>query len=254
MPKARGRGSQQPRQSSDYEAQPQQPQPQPVRSIEELNRSVLQRHYPGVVSILHTTSYTTLYSFDPAENQWEKVGIEGALFVCQLIPSHTGAERFSVIILNRRSLENFDWEISSAEDMEITEDFIIVRGEEKVYGIWIFEEPEGSTANARAETANKIHELAVRATESRDSKEQALQDGVVQAADQVENGVPMGRQISLRQLFGQQREQDAGWSVHDHHSQGNTPQQQPFPAAQPPPNDHLGQLFSKARQNYNGVG
>jgi hypothetical protein len=234
----------------------QQNNPQPQqRSIEELNLSVLQRLYPDVVAIRHTTAYTTLYSFDPESNEWEKVEIEGVLFLCQLTPSHTGADRFFAIILNRRGLNNFEWEISSAEDMEITEDFIIVRGDDKIFGIWIFEEPEpASSANARAETAAKLYELAAQATESRKSKGQALQDGVVQAADQAEESTPMGRQISLRQLFGQQREQDSGWSVHDHHSHSTTSQQGPYPPPQPAQDDVLGQLFSEARQNYNGVG
>lgn len=257
MPKTRGRAIQQVPQPSDYETdvQQQHDEQQPLRSVEQLNLSVLQRHYPGVVAIRHTTSYTTLYSFNPESEQWEKVGIEGALFLCQLIPSHAGADRFSVIILNRRGLENFDWEISSAEDMEITDQYIIVRGEEQIYGIWIFEEAApASTANARAETAAKLYELAAQATESRNAKEQALQDGVVQAADQADGSIPMGRQISLRQLFGQQREQDSGWSVHDHHSHGHTPQQGPYPPARPVQDDVLGQLFSKARQNYNAPG
>jgi hypothetical protein len=59
------------------------------------------------------------------------------------------------------------------------------------------------------------------------------------------SSAPMGRQLSLRELFGQQREQDAGFSIHSHNSQ---------PAQVPAQSDVLGQLFMRAKQNHNGRG
>src|SRR5262249_41229325 len=49
--------------------------------------------------------------------------------------------------------------------------------------------------------------------------------------------VPMGRQLSLRELFGQQREQDSGWSVHVHQSPQEPPIQ-PVPTHQPSITSH----------------
>ena len=172
-------------QTSDYEtdtAVADIPAP-PPRSIEELNLSVLQRHYPGVVAIRHVTSYSVLYAFNLESEEWEKVGIEGTLFVCELVPSLKGADRYSIIILNRRGLNNFDWEISSDDDdLEFTDEFIIVRGDQ-VYGIWVFSDPPpSSTHNARVETSAKIKALAEHASASRRSKEQALHNGFAQAA------------------------------------------------------------------------
>ncbi|KAF2653704.1 PH domain-like protein [Lophiostoma macrostomum CBS 122681] len=286
--KARGHQSHQPQpQPSDYEtdaANVDLPVP-PPRSNSELNLSAIRRHYPDVTSIQHVASYAVLYTFSLSSQAWEKIGIEGSLFVCTLTPSLIGADRFGVVILNRRGLENWRLELASEEELEITEEYIIVQGDDdataaaetdghsggegeaeaeggsSVYGIWIFAEPEpSSTARARVETAAILQSLAKQARESRESKQRDIVVGngagtqeAIQVDGQVEESVPMGRQLSLRELFGQQREQDAAWSVHNHGGQNQGPSQAQHPAAGGG-GDMLAQLFLKAKQDYNGVG
>jgi hypothetical protein len=249
--RARGQGAPQP-QPSDYETDFDAPPP-PPRSNEELNLSVLHRHYPSIVSIQHVAPYAVLYAFNLDTSLWEKIGIEGTLFVCELTEAHGGAERYSVVILNRRGLDNFEMELSSEAEMEITDEYVILQGDQ-VYGLWIFSEAESSTQGMRAQTANKIKELAERAAESRRVREQAVRNGAEEAAEQQSGagGVEMGRSVSLRELFGQQRTADAGFSVHNHHS----PSPGPGAGAAPGPSqvDILSQLFMKAKQDYNGVG
>ncbi|KAH9872838.1 hypothetical protein J1614_005232 [Plenodomus biglobosus] len=260
--KSKGRASQpQPQQPppplpSDYEtdAPPAVDVPlPPPRSNEELNFSVLRRVYADLLAIEHVTPYAALYTFNLETQQWEKVGIEGTLFICQLTPSPIGAERYCAIIYNRRGLDNFYQELTSSDEMEITDPYVILQGD-LVYGIWIFADPPpATTANCRAETAEKMMAIADRARASREAKEREGRNGVIEATEQVEaTSAPMGRQLSLRELFGQQREQDAGFSVHSHNSQPNPYQQQAYPASVQP--DVLGQLFMKAKQDYNGHG
>ncbi|KAF2715147.1 PH domain-like protein [Pleomassaria siparia CBS 279.74] len=250
--KSRTRGQQSQPQPSDYETDAPpivDVSPPPPRSNEELNLSVLRRHYPDVTALRHVAPYAVLYAFNLDTEQWEKIGIEGTLFVCELTPSLSGADRFSVVILNRRSLDNFAMELTSEAEMEITDEYVILQGDQ-VYGLWIFSEPPpSSTANTRVETAEKIKALATQAAETRRAREQVVKNGADTAAEQEhvqEGSVPMGRQLSLRELFGQQRVQDAAWSVHNHHS--------PSPGPGLTGNDVLGQLFMKAKQDYNGVG
>lgn len=255
--------------------QPQQQQPQPLpsdyetdappaalnvplpppRSNEELNFAVLRRVYPELLAIEHVTPYAALYTFSLETQQWEKLGIEGTLFICQLTPSPIGAERYCAIIYNRRGLDNFYQELTSTDDMEITDPYVILQGD-LVYGIWIFADPPpASTANCRIETAEKMMEIADRARASRESKEGVGRNGVKEATEHTEaTSAPMGRQLSLRELFGQQREQDAGFGVHNHHSQPMPYQQQQGYPSGPPQQDVLGQLFMKAKQDYNGHG
>ncbi|EUC33530.1 hypothetical protein COCVIDRAFT_34906 [Bipolaris victoriae FI3] len=252
-------------------SQPQQPPPSdyetdvipsvdvplpPPRSNEELNLSVLRRQYPALTSIEHVTPYAALYTFNLETQQWEKMGVEGTLFICQLTPSPLGAERYCAIILNRRGLDNFYEELTSSDEMEISDPYVIIQGEQ-VYGIWIFADPPpSSTANCRQETAAKMMAVADRAKASR---------AALHGSPDAVSSTPMGRQLSLRELFGQQREQDADFSLHHHDShpmpsmhhppQQHQHQQQPYMThASPAQPDVLGQLFMRAKQNHNGLG
>jgi hypothetical protein len=261
--KTRRRNPQQVVQTTDYETDYADIQPAAMRSNEELNIAVLHRHYPSITTILSIAPYAVLYLFSPTNQQWEKSGVEGTLFVCAQELDALGAEHFSVVILNRRGLENFEAELKSKDDIEITEDYVILKGEGEegpiIFGLWIFAEPPpSSTADCRVANAAVIQECASRAESSRalaqeqqtlrEQQEQQDQDQgnggyVAEQSDQEEVGAPMGRQLSLRELFGKQREQDSGFSVHRHESpnmlpdqhSGQQPQQQAPPQQAPPP-------------------
>ncbi|KAF1915575.1 hypothetical protein BDU57DRAFT_277073 [Ampelomyces quisqualis] len=263
--KSRGQQPQAPPQPSDYETDAPPPAVHvplpPARSNEELNFSVLQRAYPELLAIEHVTPYAALYTFSLDSQQWEKVGIEGTLFVCQLTPSSIGAARYCAVILNRRGLDNFYLELTSSDEMEISDPYVILQGDQ-VYGIWIFADPPpASTSNCRIETAEKMMEIADRARASREAKEGPGKNGVGEASEQTEaaSSAPMGRQLSLRELFGQQRGQDAGFGVHNHDSHPpphmHQHQQSYVPLENPgSPQDVLGHLFMKAKQDFNGFG
>ncbi|TKA82434.1 hypothetical protein B0A49_00033 [Cryomyces minteri] len=231
------------------------PAPPPTRSNAELNLSVLRRHDPRITAILSIAPYAVVYLFSPTTQQWEKCGIEGTLFVCQLAADSAVAyDRYTVVILNRRGMDNFEMELLDEEDVEVTDEYVILqvaaesegegegRGTEaegkagvKVYGLWIFSEPApSSTALMREVNARIIQDCAALAQNSRALvREQQRLQGTGQggqAGGQRHEGeqevsqaepdasIPMGRQLSLRELFGQQREQDSGWSAHTHTS------------------------------------
>ncbi|KAK5291600.1 hypothetical protein LTR16_002185 [Cryomyces antarcticus] len=231
------------------------PPPPPTRSNAELNLSVLRRHDPRITAILSIAPYAVVYLFSPPTQQWEKCGIEGTLFVCQLAADSAVAyDRYAVVILNRRGMDNFETELLSVEDVEVTDEYVILqvaaesegegegRGTEaegkggvKVYGLWIFSEPApSSTALMREVNARIIQDCAALAQNSRALvREQQRLQGTGQGGQAGGQGqereqevsqaepdasIPMGRQLSLRELFGQQREQDSGWSAHTHTS------------------------------------
>jgi hypothetical protein len=240
---------------TDYETDYADIPPAAMRSNEELNISVLHRHYPSITTILSIAPYAVLYTFSPSNQQWEKSGIEGTLFVCAQEPDTLGAEHFSVVILNRRGLENFEAELLSKDDIEITDEYVILKREDNegpiVYGLWIFAEPPpSSTADCRIANAAVIQECASRAESSRAlaqeqqtlREQQQKKEGdqgnggyVAEDSDQEEAGVAMGRQLSLRELFGRQREDDSGFSVHRHESPNERPEQHQAPPHQQQP-------------------
>lgn len=168
---------------------------------ETLNLSVLQRHNPAISQVVSIASYAVIYAFSPVSQTWEKSGIEGTMFVCQLFghaelnasgspmfPEQAqepeAEERYAVFVLNRRGLENFEIELKRAEDVDIEQSFIIVQGPPAAhddvenesgpgatrgsvaYGLWIFCEPGTSTAASRDINAKVILECASRAEES----------------------------------------------------------------------------------------
>lgn len=188
-----------------------------TRTNEELNISVLRRHNPDVTTILSLAPYVVVYTFSPTTQQWEKNGIEGTMFICQLTQGSYGEERYGVFVLNRRGLNNFDMLLTEGENVQITDEFIILKSEktntgsrnpneaDEIIGLWIFSEPApSSTAETRKINAEVIKECATHAGKSLALAKESL----AAAQQQQQNHVPMARQMSLKELFGQQRAQD----------------------------------------------
>ena len=145
--------------------------PPPARTNTELNLLVLKRYVPSIERIISIAPFAVVYLFSPETQQWEKSGVEGTLFVCQL--SGGDYPRYNVVILNRKSMENFITELVSGEDIEITEQYVILQvmgddGSPNIYGLWIFSE-EDDEPSIREVVANAIQECAVRAEISRGS-------------------------------------------------------------------------------------
>ena len=308
-------------QPQDQDQDQDAPIPPPLRSNEELNLAVLRRHNPCMNSIVSLAPYAVVYIFSPATRQWEKSGVEGTLFVCNLTQGELGEERYSAFVLNRRGLNNFDVPLTDGENVEITDEYVILKSDAdgalepngngglngsnhhhvgttskqatngttdvRIYGLWIYSEPPpNSTAQVRTINAQLIRECAIHAGHSRriarERLEASQQNGLHMAAEaatstvapmeEVQSSAPMGRQVSLKDLFGQQRAQDDGWTVRAHHLglQQHQPPPQPMPMGmgmpptaqmqpqpQPPPqpqqqDDVLGNLFRRAGLAYQG--
>ncbi|KAF2755906.1 PH domain-like protein [Pseudovirgaria hyperparasitica] len=233
-------GSQPLPQPSDYETDAPTMSthpPPPPRSNEELNHSVLLRYNPSITSILAIAPYATVYAYSHSTSGWIKSGVEGTIFVCELTPNELGVVRYSVIVLNRRGLENFEVEVKTAESVQWEEPYIMLQdesmdenGEMVVHGLYVFHEDETSTEGLHLQMAKAIQECAERADKSRaqaevlSAAEMAKQKNGYgkeennQLDEDEPDSVAMGRQLSLRELFGKQREIDSGWSVKAHQS------------------------------------
>ena len=277
---------------SDYESDnaaylsdlPASRPPQP-RTNDELNLTVLRRHRPEVASILSIAPYAVIYEFNPQpEPTWNKSGIEGSLFICQLTPGpRLGEDRYTAIVLNRRGMENFDAELREADKtgVEIKDDYVIIslveHGVQKIFGVFIFSEgPGSSTEKTRKLNAELMKQCAIQASSSLKTAEAAAAEALPgqknghahsnePSVQDAALGVPMGRQTSLQELFGRQRVEDASFSVRVHsptgrgHTDGMEQQlldrnrQAPLgpqTAALPQQQDILGYLFRRAGLDY----
>jgi hypothetical protein len=148
-----------------------------------------------------------------------------------------GEDRYSAFILNRRGMDNFEAELREGDNagVEITDEYVIISykegHEQKINGIFIFSEGPGTaTEHTRALNGDLMRQLAVQAGLSKKAREAAASEATAadtnghmqeaEAAVESQMAAPMGRQISLQQLFGQQRADDASFSVRNHSPQG----------------------------------
>ena len=223
--------------------------PPPTRTDTELNLAVLRRHNAAVVGLVHVAPYAVVYEFSAAQQAWEKAGIEGSAFVVQLAPSATHAARFAVVVLNRRGLHNFELELHAPDEVEVTDEYIILQRKPPgaaaphIFGLWVFAEPPpASTATQREQVARCVLECAERVEAGRrlppaeqlPQLDGAQDDSPPAASDRYASD--MARQGSLTALLEQQRHADDSWSVRSHSPSYPTgPPQHHLPQHQHPP-------------------
>lgn len=203
-----------PIQTSDYESEAYVPATVENRSSEQINFTVLRRYIPALQSIISIASSTQIYTFSPETQTWEKTNTEGTLFVCELAASPlTGAAQHAIVVLNRRGLDNLIIETREVENVEITEQFLFVTlrslGELKTLGFFIYEDNSG----AKGYNCQLIMELWERAMKERERESELVgrlglkgEEGQEMVRGLSMSGQkPMGRRLSLTELFGQQR-------------------------------------------------
>jgi hypothetical protein len=220
---------------------PQPPAPNPLRTNSDLNLSVLRRHNPDITSVLSIAPYAVIYTFNTTSQSWEKSGIEGTLFICQLEPLYPEyndldldyppvVERYEVHVLNRRGLENFAIGLTTPDSIEVTEEYIIMQGDSSaivpfppaedlleeeeeheavIYGLWVFAEPApSSTAIMRDVNARVIVDCAIRARDTR-----AAVEGELDADDERQH-------IGMEVLEDEEYLQEEQPNGHGHENQG----------------------------------
>lgn len=138
--------------------------------------------------------------------------MEGTLFVCELTPSPlTGATRHCVVVLNRRGLENLIIETSEIENVEITDQFLLITlrslGELKTLGFYMYED-KTDTKGVNCQLIMNYWELAMKDRQQQHQlgerfglQNQQAEDMARQMSNSGQR--PMGRRLSLTELFGQ---------------------------------------------------
>ncbi|KAI4214072.1 MAG: hypothetical protein LQ351_003476 [Letrouitia transgressa] len=231
------------------------PPPSVQRTNSELNLSVLRRHLPSVISIVSIAPYAVVYDFVSTSEgvQWEKLGIEGTLFICQQSPDPTTAsERYTAVVLNRKGLTDFKCALEG--EIEFEDGYIILRSTdegdgEKIYGLWIFEEHEGSsTAGVRELNARIIQDCAARVGRTvhrrkEDGLDMLHMDGIASDFQQPAPDLDTGQQ----EPFIRPGLRDNNWTPHTAISSSQT-----LSDAETRKADVLDNLFRRAEQQYRG--
>lgn len=227
--------------SHPQEYDPPPPSSPPVTStldtVDALNLRVLQRHVPATYSLVFRAPYAVVYTFSPEAESWEKVGKEGSLFVVALhdegafatdldVQESGQRERYAVIILNRRGMDNFVLELSPSQSLQHGEDatsetdddvvasgvqlegeYIILQGialpssattttsaapaekVEEVFGLWVFEESDGSSAGTREQCARVLRLCKRQAQSPIATQSHSMPNGREQAINQTSTHV-----------------------------------------------------------------
>ena len=145
-----------------------------------------------------------------------KSGVEGTLFVCQLTPSPiTGAERHCIVILNRKGLENVIIESGEIANVEITDEFLLLQfnrqddslgGEvSNILGFFMHDYEEFPREHI-CQLVKQHWEIAMADRAQTESQAGMVENYADESFGGKALGVeykPMGRRLSLTELFGQ---------------------------------------------------
>jgi hypothetical protein len=212
---------------SDYDSEAQYTAPSTLRTPEEINHSVLKRYVPSLHTILEIAASAYIYTLNNDTGEWEKTGIEGTLFVCELTPSPiTGTPRHCIVVLNRKGLENLIVYSGEIQAVEISDQFLLLKfrsresgngngyvqeakEEEKILGF--FMTADGDVKERVCHAVKSHWEMAMREREHGEGMEDMVENfgdegysvsGGGGMGEVVEESKPMGRRLSLSELFG----------------------------------------------------
>jgi hypothetical protein len=210
---------------SDYDSEAQYTAPSTLRTREEINHAVLKRYVPSLSAILEIAASAYIYTLNNETAEWEKTGIEGTLFVCELTPSPiTGIPRHCIVVLNRKGLENLIVYSGEIQAVEISDQFLLLKfrsrenrngfaqeakEQEKILGF--FMTADGDVKERICRAVKSHWEMAMRERESGEGIEGMVENFGDEAYGVSGGGMmgevageskPMGRRLSLTELFG----------------------------------------------------
>jgi mRNA-decapping enzyme 1B len=104
-----------------------------------MNISALKLVDPYVKSIMETAAHVALYSFNAESYEWEKLNVEGALFIC----IRCGEPKHNIMILNRLNTYNLIEPIVDGLELQQQDPFLLYRNVQgHINGIWFYEKEE----------------------------------------------------------------------------------------------------------------
>ncbi|APA10468.1 hypothetical protein SS1G_07023 [Sclerotinia sclerotiorum 1980 UF-70] len=205
-------------QVSDYDTETPVPGPAPPsRTNEELNLSVLRRYHPSIQKIKSLAASATMYMFSLESKTWEKLPIEGTLFVCELSPSPTtGAEDYCIVVLNRKGLNNVIYNLSEMNNVEITGEYLYWTVEKsetvggtpvaKAFGIFIHDDETSTRVVNQTEILNnwKKTQATMNDVQALENKVENYGDRGFEGTHEAETVTEAqgGRRLSITDLFG----------------------------------------------------
>lgn len=104
-----------------------------------MNLAAIQRSDPYAKDIINSSAHVAFYTFNTAENEWEKTDIEGALFIYR-----RNAEPYhSIFINNRLNTNSLVEPINGQIELQSQPPFLLYRNERaRIRGFWFYNNSE----------------------------------------------------------------------------------------------------------------
>ncbi|XP_062534524.1 mRNA-decapping enzyme 1A-like [Armigeres subalbatus] len=104
-----------------------------------MNLVAIQRSDPYAKDIVNSSAHVAFYTFNTAENEWEKTDIEGALFIY----SRTAEPYHSIFINNRLNTNSLVEPITGQIELQSQPPFLLYRNERsRIRGFWFYNNSE----------------------------------------------------------------------------------------------------------------
>lgn len=103
---------------------------------------------PYVKEILATSSHVALYRFNTNAYEWEKTGVEGALFIY----SRNGEPFHSILFMNRLDPNNVIEPIIKGFEYQLQTPFLLYKNtHNKIFGVWFFNKEDCTSVTSLIE-------------------------------------------------------------------------------------------------------
>lgn len=104
-----------------------------------MNLAAIQRSDPYAKDIINSSAHVAFYTFNTAENEWEKTDIEGALFIY----SRNAEPYHSIFINNRLNTNSLVEPINGQIELQSQPPFLLYRNERaRIRGFWFYNNSE----------------------------------------------------------------------------------------------------------------
>ncbi len=90
----------------------------------DMQLTVLKRIDPLIYRILFVSTFSSIFENDEATSQWHPLDREGSLYVVEKHQSQTGETSFIMILLNRKTKEDFIEKITEKQEYKRNQEFI----------------------------------------------------------------------------------------------------------------------------------
>ncbi|KAG2373174.1 hypothetical protein C9374_012776 [Naegleria lovaniensis] len=110
------------------------PVPSRLSSRQQMNMEVLKRKDKYINTIHTVYDHVVLYKYNKSE--WEKLDVEGAMFIVER--TEPKSPKYRIVVMNRKSATDFHQDITKDLELEVHHPFVFYKTKNMIRGIWFY--------------------------------------------------------------------------------------------------------------------